>query len=188
MPFDRHVALSGCSGGGKSSLIAELARRGHCAVEEPGRRIVAQELAKGGSALPWIDPDAFARRAFALASEDRDATRANPGFTFFDRGLVDAAVALEHGAGIAMAATLTGTPRYHGTVFLAPPWREIYAVEAARRHDFAAAEAEYHRLSAAWPALGYHVVMLPLTSIAARADFVLATLGDGTTDIAHARA
>jgi predicted ATPase len=38
--LDRFVVISGCSGGGKSTLLAELARRGYRTVEEPGRRIV----------------------------------------------------------------------------------------------------------------------------------------------------
>jgi predicted ATPase len=38
------VILSGCSGGRKSTLLAELGRCGHSIVEEPGRRIVKQEL------------------------------------------------------------------------------------------------------------------------------------------------
>ena len=50
--MDRFVVISGCSGGGKSTLLAELGRRGHSTVEEPGRRIVAQELQQGGRALP----------------------------------------------------------------------------------------------------------------------------------------
>src|SRR5215831_11446797 len=63
----RFVVISGCSGGGKSSLIAELGRRGYPTVEESGRRIVQEELHCGGSALPWIDPRAFLDRVFALA-------------------------------------------------------------------------------------------------------------------------
>src|SRR6516165_9149624 len=51
---DRFVVISGCSSGGKSTLLAELGRRGHATVEEPGRRIVRQELAGDGSALPWV--------------------------------------------------------------------------------------------------------------------------------------
>ncbi len=69
--MERFVVVSGCSGGGKSTLLAELGRRGHSVVEEPGRRIVRQELHDGGSALPWIDAAAFARRAVAMALEDR---------------------------------------------------------------------------------------------------------------------
>ena len=41
--MNRFIILSGCSGGGKSTLLAELARRGFATVEEPGRRIVIEE-------------------------------------------------------------------------------------------------------------------------------------------------
>jgi predicted ATPase len=63
-------------------------------------------------------------------------------------------------------------------VFLAPPWPEIYAADAERRHDMAAAVAEYHRLAAAYPALGYRVTVLPRVSVAERADRILAALGE----------
>ncbi|WP_342236107.1 AAA family ATPase, partial [Inquilinus sp. OTU3971] len=65
--MDRFVVISGCSGGGKSTLLAELGRRGHEVVEEPGRRIVKQERETGGRALPWVDGTAFARRGRARA-------------------------------------------------------------------------------------------------------------------------
>ncbi len=51
--MDRFVVLSGCSGGGKSTLLAELRRRGHACVEEPGRRIIQEEARNGGQAVPW---------------------------------------------------------------------------------------------------------------------------------------
>jgi predicted ATPase len=70
---DRFVVISGCSSSGKSTLIAELGKRGYAVVDEPGRRIVKGELARGGSALPWVDGVAFARRAMAIALADRAA-------------------------------------------------------------------------------------------------------------------
>jgi predicted ATPase len=48
--MDRFVAISGCSGGGKSTLLFELKRRGYAVVEEPGRRIIAEELSGSGQA------------------------------------------------------------------------------------------------------------------------------------------
>ncbi|GAB2176682.1 hypothetical protein DLREEDagr8_22400 [Dongia sp. agr-C8] len=51
MEMQRLVAISGCSGA-KSSLREELARRGPATAEEPGRRIVREETAHGGTALP----------------------------------------------------------------------------------------------------------------------------------------
>ncbi len=175
--MDRFVVISGCSGGGKSTLLAELARRGHAVVEEPGRRIVQQEMAGDGAALPWVDEAAFARRAVAMALEDRASAFAHAGWVFFDRGLVDAASGLQHLTGEPALETLGRSHRYHRRVFLTPPWPEIYATDAERRHGFDAALAEYSRLLAAYPALDYEAVVLPKIGVAARADFVLASLG-----------
>ncbi|MGO4213890.1 AAA family ATPase, partial [Terriglobus sp. YAF25] len=70
LPMYRFVILSGCSGGGKSSLLEELARRGYSVVEEPGRRIVREETEQGGLTLPWMDVAAFLRRAIAISLAD----------------------------------------------------------------------------------------------------------------------
>jgi predicted ATPase len=144
-------------------------------VEEPGRRIVAEEMAGDGAALPWIDPIAFARRAITMALADRASEPAD-GWVFFDRGLVDAAVALEHLTGELVVETQGRLHRYNRRVFLAPPWPEIYVVDEARRHGLDEAIAEYDRLAAAYPALGYEVSTLPKVSAAARADLVEAVL------------
>ncbi|WP_149538854.1 AAA family ATPase [Siccirubricoccus phaeus] len=173
---DRFVILSGCSGGGKSTLLAELRRRGHATVEEPGRRVIAAEQASGGSALPWLDLAGFARRAIALALADRAAAASLPGRVFFDRGLIDAAAALEHATGTPALQPLGRAHRYHPTVFLTPPWPEIYATDPARRHGFDAAVAEYARLEDAYRRLGYRLLILPRESVAARADRLLAAL------------
>jgi len=170
---NRFIVLSGCSGGGKSIVLEELRRRGHAVVEEPGRRIVQKELASGGQALPWLDMTAFARRAMAMALTDREAMRDHPGLVFFDRGLVDAASALEISGGEPVQDGPAAVHRYNRRVFLTPPWPDIYAGDAERRHGFDAALEEYERLEKTYPALGYEVIVLPKVSVVERADFVL---------------
>ncbi|EJJ29612.1 AAA family ATPase [Rhizobium sp. CF142] len=172
----KSVVISGCSGGGKSTLLEELSRRGYATVEEPGRRIVKEELAGQGAALPWVDPVAFARRAIAMALEDQKLAEAQTGWTFFDRGLIDAAAALQATTGEAVLETLRDRHRYHQTVFLTPPWPEIYVNDPERRHGFEEAVAEYDRLTSAYPEIGYEVVLLPKVDVAARADFLLSQL------------
>ncbi len=154
----------------------ELQRRGHGGVEEPGRRIVREELAGDGAALPWVDAAAFARRAVAMALADRMAADGLTNWVFFDRGLIDAAAALEHATGEAVLEPLGRAHRYHRRVFLAPPWPEIYVNDPGRPHGFEAAKAEYERLLSAYRRLGYAVSILPKTDVAARADFVLGRL------------
>ena len=170
--MDRFIILSGCSGGGKSTLLAELARRGFATVEEPGRRIVIEETRNGGTALPWIDIEAFARRAIAMALEDRQ--KAPPeGPVFFDRGLIDAASALRHINGDAFIETLRVAHRYNRLVFLTPPWPEIYRGDSERKHGFDAAVEEYERLLRDYDELGYDISVLPKSGIEERADFIL---------------
>jgi predicted ATPase len=174
--MDRFVVISGCSGGGKSALITELGRRGHAVVEEPGRRIVKEELDRDGSALPWADGAAFLRRAIAMALADRASAAALQGWVFFDRGLIDAAAGLQHLTGEAILQPLGGAHRYHQRVFLTPPWPEIYVTDRERRHGFDQALAEYTRLLEVYPSLGYKLIILPEVGVVERADIVLATL------------
>jgi len=173
---ENFVIISGCSAGGKSTLLDELKRRGYATVEEPGRRIVKDELARNGAALPWNDAVAFARRAIAMSLSDRESAGANTGWTFFDRGLIDAASALQHLTGEPALAELSKSRRYNRLVFLAPPWPEIYATDPERRHDFDAAAAEYARLAATYPSLGYEIALLPKCTVGERAEFVLREL------------
>lgn len=171
---ENFVVISGCSGGGKSTLLDELARRGKSVVSEPGRRVVSAELAGDGKALPWIDLAAFARKARALALEDRARATALPAPVFFDRGIVDALAALDFAMGTHATSSLGQAHRYHRRVFMAPPWPEIWQTDAERRHDFAAATDEFDRLVAAYTSLGYTLVMLDRAPVAARADQILA--------------
>lgn len=175
--MNRFVILSGCSGGGKSTLLEALRLRGHHVVEEPGRRIVTEELDGGGSALPWVDTTAFARRAIDMSLADREAAAALPGIVFFDRGLIDAASALEHLTSAPALASYGHLHRYNKHVFLTPPWPEIYVGDRERRHDLPEAVAEYERLRVAYPSLGYEVHVLPKIGVEERADFVHSVLG-----------
>ena len=96
---------------------------------------------------------------------------------FFDRGLVDAAVAFDHATGEGIASHLAAAHRYHRTVFLTPPWPEIYVRDPGRPHGFAEARDEYERLEDAYARFGYETVILPKRPVEERAGFVLARLG-----------
>lgn len=170
------VLITGCSGGGKSTLLDTLRARGYRTIEEPGRRVVREEQAQGGSALPWIDLPAFLRRALALAQSDLDGVRDATDFVFFDRGVIDAASGLEELTGAPVLDDVDASALYRREVFLAPPWPEIFTNDPERRHGFDDAAREYRRLAATLPRLGYMIVELPKTAPESRADFVLSIL------------
>jgi predicted ATPase len=175
---NRFVVISGCSSGGKSTLLADLARRGYAVVDEPGRRIVKDELEGNGLALPWVNETAFLRRAIAMALADRASAIASAGWVFFDRGLIDAVAGLQHLTGEPLLEKFGQFNRYHRRVFLAPPWPEIYVQDAKRRHGLDSAISEYSRLLEVYPSLGYEVSILPKASVVQRVDFVLGMLAE----------
>lgn len=66
--------------------------------------------------------------------------------------------------------------RYALLVFLAPPWKEIFATDSERKQDFAEAERTFALLAEVYCECGYEVVELPKGSPAARAQFVIERL------------
>ena len=102
---------------------------------------------------------------------------ANPnGWVFFDRGLIDAAAALQHLTGEPVLLPLGQSHRYQRCVFLVPPWPEIYVTDRERRHDLGAALPEYWRLLEVYPSLGYEISILPKIGVLKRVDLVLSRL------------
>jgi predicted ATPase len=141
-------------------LLAELRRRGFATIDEPGRRIVEEELKRGGQRCPgWMLSLFFSARQTCHSPIGPALTLPRAG-SFFDIGLSDAASALEHLTGQPVIKCLDRVFRYNKRVCLAPPWPEIYVLDHERRHDFVEAVAEYDRLIAISPVLGYDV-MLP---------------------------
>lgn len=166
--MQRFFVLSGCSGGGKSTLLAALGAAGYATVPEPGRRVL-----RAGGPAPWADLEGFLRACLALAVEDHARAGSMTGPVVFDRCAVDALSGLE-ALGVAVADPGL---RHASPVFLAPPWPELFEADAERRHGFAAAVAEYERLSRAFPAAGYAVEIMPRVPVAERVAWVAARIG-----------
>ncbi|MDL2316885.1 AAA family ATPase, partial [Desulfovibrio sp. OttesenSCG-928-A18] len=62
--------------------------------------------------------------------------------------------------------------RYNKRVFLAPPWREIFHEDAERKQSWDEAMATFESMVSTYESLDYEIVLLPLASVEARAEFV----------------
>ena len=175
----RAVVITGCSGGGKSTLLAELARRGHRVFPEAGRQLVKELDWIGGDASPWTAPAKFAELLLSRALHQRILATQDEGLAFFDRSVVEPLSGLER-LGLPVPDHFRKAAevcRYDETVFVAPPWPELFQGDAERRHGFDEALAVYGPLTASFRRLGYRLVELPKASVSERADFVLGALG-----------
>lgn len=178
---DRLFVLSGCSGGGKSAVLAELARRGQRVFPEAGRQVIREQNHIGGDGVPGRDALKFVELSASRALHQMILASGDPRPAFFDRSMVDQVSYLER-LGLAVPPALENAVqrcRYHRRVFFVPPWPEIFRNDPERTQSFDGALANYAALLRTYERLGYERVMLPQASVAARADFVLRILAGG---------
>lgn len=176
------VSISGGPGAGKTTVLGELERRGYKCVAEAARQIIQEQMRDGGDALPWGDRSRYCElmltRSIASYEENARQKYMSDLVTFFDRGIPDTLC----------YARLVGLPegeivkacqkyRYARRVFLAPPWREIYAMDEERKQGYDEAVRTYELMMCVYEYCGYEVVEIPRVSVEERADFILSMVG-----------
>ncbi len=165
--------FTGGGGTGKTALIRHLEAAGELVVEENIRAVIREQVAAGGSAVPWLDAKACCDLTTERDIADFDRLTDETARVFFDRGLMDM-----YGAnGVAPSPALVEairTRRYNNKVFVFPPWREIYATDGERWEDWSRMEAVFEEILRVLPELGYTPVVVPKATVEERAAFVLA--------------
>jgi predicted ATPase len=170
--------VSGGPGAGKTTLLAELQKLDYSTAPEVARQIIQEQVKSGGDALPWADREAYTRLMLQRSIESYIEHAKLPGPIFFDRGILDT-LCYARLIGLADASAIQDACwkyRYAPLVFLAPPWKEIYTTDEERKQDFAHAVQTFESMAEVYEEYGYESVMLPKTSPAARAEFVLQTI------------
>ena len=174
MPL-RRIVISGCSGRGKSTLIDGLAANGFQTLPEAGRIVVREALASSSDALPWMDRKNFAEKLAAFAIQQFDATADLNGLVFFDRSVIEAfEYSQMHDFEMSVwLGQAVRNCRYDDTVFVVPPWQDIFVEDEERRHSFDEAVTEYNLLLRAFTEFGYNVCEVPRMANQERVEFIL---------------
>jgi predicted ATPase len=172
---NRFFVLTGGPGSGKSTLIGELERRGYARSIEAGRGVIRDQLACGGSALPWSNPALFAELMLCWEMRSYHIAKRDSGWVFFDRGVPDVAGYLRL-VGIPVPEHIHQAAekfRYHPRVFIAPPWKEIFLTDAERKQSFEEAVRTYEAMVEVYTAYGYDLIELPRVPVDERVRFIL---------------
>jgi predicted ATPase len=171
---DRFIVITGGPGSGKSTLLGALARAGFAVAPESGRQIIKEQVAAGGSTLPWADLSLFAEAMLARDIETYRSFETGAGIVFFDRGILDVLGYLTL-CGLLVPPHMTAAAaryRYHPRVFIAPPWPDIFTQDAERKQTPDEAERTFQVMARTYSDAGYELVELPRVSVEERARFV----------------
>jgi predicted ATPase len=171
---DNYYILTGAMGGGKSTVIRGLKRRGLVCVEDPARQILEEQRSIGGRGVPETDASLFNQMMLSRAMHVYKAHTEDPGVVLFDRGIPDL-VAYAGLFGIDQSVFERAASRYtcNSKVFYFPGWPEIYAQDDERKMDFAAASRFGETVAGVYERLGYRILTVPLVSIEERERFIV---------------
>jgi len=167
--------ITGGPGVGKTTLINELRDRGYTCIREVARNIIKEQIEINGDALPWLNTQKYSDMMLYRSVHDFIKHSDVDELLIFDRGIPDT-----YGYEVLMNFTIrtelketANRYRYNPTVFILPPWLEIYSTDDERKQDFKEALRTFEVMKSVYIGLGYNLIEVPKTSPAERADFVI---------------
>lgn len=172
------VILTGGPGVGKTTVLRELASLGYATVDESARAIIRERVAAGLSPRP--EPGAFAAEILRRDMSKYQQTSEHGGWTFFDRSALEAVGMVQEASAMSapeVAALLAGFS-FHPSVFILPPWPEIYTKDDERDHSLDHCIAVHAALVSWYTKCGYQLQEVPRLTPADRAGHVLRVLAD----------
>lgn len=188
MTKNKLIVISGCSSGGKSTLLAELSDHGFTVMPEVGRELVKEQLALNSDVLPWKEPVLFCEllieKSVERYHEANKLKSVKDNVIFFDRCFLEGITYLQT-LNIPNANKydhIVDELRYSSTIFMTPPWEEIFCEDAERKNSFKNAVEEYDRLVEHYVKYGYDLVTLPKVSVKERYQFVVDNIKGYSSD------
>jgi len=163
--------ITGGPGSGKSSLLAALIGQSYQGFEEISRVIIREQHDIGGDKVPWQNLAAFAELCYERMSAQLEECETDC-TCFYDRGLPDIIAYVRRGGLNVPAKYFEKAKAYNRTVFLAPPWREIFINDSERPESFEDAIEIYNFLKSTYTELGFTIVELPKVSVQERVAFI----------------
>lgn len=169
--------ITGGPGFGKTQLIEALRTAGFLCSGEFARDLIESQLACGGEILPWKNPKLFQQEVLKKRIEFFESVPEGQ-IAFADRGIPDQLAFAEY-KGFRKPEILveaTKKYRYAGTVFVTPPWPEIYENDPIRTETFEEAEKIDLQIRETYSGLNYRIIDLPLKSVEQRINAILQIL------------
>ncbi|MCH5600298.1 AAA family ATPase [Niabella ginsengisoli] len=172
--FSKYYIITGGPGVGKTTLLRHLNIYGFTTVPEDARRIIKEQLASSGDALPWLDKSKYAIYMYEAAKRSYQNVQSQD-VVFFDRSILDAVcymimenILLPQNIDVELAAC-----RYNKQVFILPPWKEIYKTDSERKQQWEEAVYTFDKMKQTYHDFGYKTIEVPKETVEKRMAFVL---------------
>lgn len=172
------IVITGGPGSGKTALIKYLELKGHVVFHEISREIILEAQKQGIEQLFLENPLLFSEKLIeGRVKQFEMAADVNSPNIFYDRGLPDVSAYMDF-MEIHSPESFSEVCRIHryNTIFVLPPWEEIYEKDNERYESFEQAEKIYSSLKKSYENFGYLPYEVPVGTIEERVQYILNTL------------
>ena len=177
--MQKKIVITGGPGTGKSTVINELEKRKYDCMHEISREVTLMARKNGIEQLFLKDPMLFSKLLLeGRVQQFKKAEKLTSDLVFFDRGIPDVFAYMNY-LGVSYPAIFVDESKanlYNNTLFLMPPWKEIYITDNERYESFEQSLAIYNHLKSAYTELGYTIIEVPFGTAKERADFILSKI------------
>jgi len=173
--MQRKVVITGGPGTGKSTLIDELLKRGFNCLPEISREITEMARRNGIEQLFLKNPMLFSEMLLeGRENQYKIATKMDTELIFFDRGIPDVHAYMNYISIDYPPVYIEKSTKYrYDTIFITPPWEEIYITDNERYENFEQSLAIFNHLRKTYETLNYTLIEVPHGNITFRTDFIL---------------
>ncbi len=178
----QRIVITGAPGTGKTSIIKKLEESDYFCYHEVIRDFTLEAKEKSNATTFDSNPLAFVEDPFEfntkllngrikqyLNSQDREET-----MLFFDRAIPDVLAYMDFFKQEYSTEFIEACKTYkYDTIFLLPPWEEIYISDNERFESFEEAKQIHYHLEKTYRLYGYNVQLVPFGSVDERVELVL---------------
>lgn len=164
----KRIVITGGPCSGKTSIIEALKQKGHYCFDEVSREIIQSMNIKTSFKNIDFEETVFKKRK-------ADYLNAPQGISFYDRSMLDNIAYLrknKHNIPKHFQEDCNNY-RYHSTVFITPPWEDIYHKDNERLEDFEEAIRIFEALKKIYIESNYNLIELPRLSNKERIVYIL---------------
>lgn len=177
MHTNRKIVITGGPGTGKTSIIDHLKSQGHFCLIEISREVILAARQQGIEQLFLSDPLLFSQKLLEGRIAQYKQVENHTGTLFFDRGIPDVVAYMDYSKESYPEHFVKACHNYrYDTVFLLPPWEDIYHSDNERYENFDQAKEIYHALKKTYEFYGYSPIEVPTDTVPRRIDFIKSKL------------
>ena len=174
--MQKKIVITGGPGTGKSTVIKALEEQKYSCMHEISREVTLMARKNGIEQLFLKDPMLFSKLLLeGRVQQFKKASQLDADTVFFDRGIPDVFAYMNY-LGVDYPDIFVDESKnnsYYNTIFLMPPWKDIYITDNERYESFEQSLAIHNHLKTAYNSLGYNIVEVPFAKVDQRVSFIL---------------